>query len=211
VKAGAMGRPMPGYRVALVGTDGRESAEGELCLQLNPAPVGLMAGYLDQRDRTHELIGGDYYPTSDFARRTADGYIEFVGRTDDVFKSSDYRISPFELESALLEHEPVAESAVVPSPDPVRLAVPKAFLVLKPGHVADRAAALAIFRFIRARLAPYKRIRRIEFAELPKTISGKIRRVELRTREEAGVKSEARGIREFWEEDFPELHGQGSP
>jgi acetyl-CoA synthetase len=212
VKAGAMGRPMPGYRVALVGLDGQEGTEGELCLQLKPAPVGLMAGYLGQGGQAGETLGGAYYRTSDFARRTADGYIEFVGRTDDVFKSSDYRISPFELESALLEHGPVAESAVVPSPDPVRLAVPKAFVALKPGHAADRAAALAIFNFIRARLAPYKRIRRIEFAELPKTISGKIRRVELRASEQerAGAAAStgsgpARASREFWEEDFPEL------
>ena len=100
-----------------------------------------------------------------------------------MFKSSDYRISPFELESALIEHPAVAEAAVVPSPDPLRLAVPKAFIALAPGHAPDRDTALAIFRHCRAALAPYKRVRRIEFAELPKTISGKIRRVELRRAE----------------------------
>jgi acetyl-CoA synthetase len=205
VKAGVMGRPMPGYRVALVGLDGREAAEGELCLRLNPAPLGLMAGYLEERDNRVASPGGDYYRTSDFARVDDEGYIEFVGRTDDVFKSSDYRISPFELESALLEHEAIAESAVIPSPDPVRLMVPKAFVVLKPTAAPDRDAALALFRFIRGRMAPYKRIRRVEFAELPKTISGKIRRVELRANENSRRAANARGAREFWEEDFPEL------
>jgi acetyl-CoA synthetase len=209
VHAGAMGRPMPGYRVALVGLDGKAGVEGELCLQLNPAPTGLMAGYLDASGCNTTVRTGAYYRTSDFARRGADGYIEFVGRTDDVFKSSDYRISPFELESALLEHELIAESAVVPSPDPVRLAVPKAFVVLKAGQAADRAAALAIFRFVRARLAPYKRVRRVEFAELPKTISGKIRRVELRATEDARRAGVGRAPAEFWEDDFPELRGGG--
>ncbi|HUR57315.1 MAG TPA: AMP-binding protein [Opitutaceae bacterium] len=209
VHAGAMGRPMPGYRVALVGLDGQDGNEGELCLELNPAPTGLMAGYLDASGCNTTVRSGAHYRTSDFARRGADGYIEFVGRTDDVFKSSDYRISPFELESALLEHEPVAESAVVPSPDPVRLSVPKAFVVLKAGQAADRAAALAIFRFIRARLAPYKRVRRLEFAELPKTISGKIRRVELRATEERRRAAKGRAPTEFWEDDFPELRDGG--
>ncbi len=213
VKTGSMGRPMPGYRVALVDVDGRAGNEGELCLELQPAPVGLMAGYLDHGDRGGDVLGGTYYRTSDFARRDADGYIDFVGRTDDVFKSSDYRISPFELESALLEHEPIAESAVVPSADPVRLAVPKAFVVLKPAQrsaASERDAAREIFRFVRARLAPYKRIRRIEFADLPKTISGKIRRVELRAAEDARrAGNHGRGPREFWEEDFPELREGG--
>jgi len=107
-----------------------------------------------------------------------------VGRTDDVFKASDYRISPFELESVLIEHPAVAEAAVVPSPDPVRLAVPKAYVVLAGGWTADGATAAAIFAHCREHLAPYLRIRRLEFGELPKTISGKIRRVELRAGEQ---------------------------
>jgi acetyl-CoA synthetase len=128
-----------------------------------------------------------------------------VGRADDVFKSSDYRISPFELESALIEHEAVAEAAVVPSPDPVRGVVPKAFCILRPGRAPSRELALDIFRFIRRRLAPYKRVRRLEFASLPKTISGKIRRVELRKAEGARGVAESRRDQEFWQDDFPEL------
>lgn len=205
VKTGSMGRPMPGYRLAFVGLDDTEGDEGEVSIRLNPAPTGLMAGYLDHPANGAGVRDGEFYRTSDFARRDADGYIDFVGRTDDVFKSSDYRISPFELESALLEHESIAESAVVPSADAVRLAVPKAFIALKPGFAPERPAALAIFRFVRERLAPYKRVRRIEFSELPKTISGKIRRVELRALEAARRSENERGPCEFWEGDFSEL------
>jgi acetyl-CoA synthetase len=141
-----------------------------------------------------------HYHCGDVASMDDEGYVTYVGRTDDVFKSSDYRISPFELESALIEHEAVAEAAVVPSPDPRRLAVPKAFLVLREGHTPSRALALSIFQHIRKTLAPYKRIRIVEFADLPKTISGKIRRVELRDAETGSRPS--RGVTEFWEEDF---------
>ena len=200
-----MGKPMPGYRIALVDLDGKEGNEGEVCIKLKPAPIALMTGYIDNPERTAELLGGDYYPTSDVATRDADGYYWYVGRTDDVFKSSDYRISPFELESALLEHEAIVEAAVVPSPDAIRLAVPKAYVTLKPGVEPSRETALSILQFARDRLAPYKRIRRIEFAELPKTISGKIRRVELRGAEEKRGAVTDRRAREFWQEDFPEL------
>ena len=141
-----------------------------------------MVGYQDDPERTAEVMRDGYYHTGDVAQRDADGYITYVGRTDDVFKASDYRISPFELESVLIEHEAVAEAAVVPSPDPLRLAVPKAFVVLAAGYAPDADTARSILAFCRTRLAPYKRIRRIEFADLPKTISGKIRRVELRAR-----------------------------
>jgi acetyl-CoA synthetase len=127
-----------------------------------------------------------------------------------VFKSSDYRISPFELESALVEHPSVAEAAVVPAPDPVRLSVPKAFVMLRPGVAVERGAALALFQFVRRRLAPYQRVRRIEFAELPKTISGKIRRVELRHLEEERARTGQRGAGEFREEEFPELRAASS-
>ena len=137
-----------------------------------------------------------YYHTGDVAGRDADGYITYVGRTDDVFKASDYRISPFELESVLIEHEAVAEAAVVPSPDPVRLAVPKAYVTLAAGLEPSAEVARSILAFGRERLAPYKRIRRLEFAELPKTISGKIRRVELRgPGERAGRERNGRGPR----------------
>jgi acetyl-CoA synthetase len=205
VKVGSMGRPMPGYRIALMDHDGKDSDEGEISIALKPAPIGLMAGYMDNPERSAQLLAGDHYRTSDVAQRDEDGYFWYVGRDDDVFKSSDYRISPFELESALIEHEAIAEAAVVPSPDPIRLSVPKAFIVLAPGFEASRATALAIFRFVRDRLAPYKRIRRLEFSDLPKTISGKIRRVQLRSAEqERGAPNTPRSS-EFWEEQFPEL------
>jgi acetyl-CoA synthetase len=205
VRAGSMGQPMPGYRIVLLDTDDREADEGELAVALNPAPTGLMAGYAGDDAKTAAALGGAYYRTSDVARRDADGYYWYVGRADDVFKASDYRISPFELESALLEHPLVAEAAVVPSPDAIKLAVPKAVVVLKPGQQPSRAAALDILRFLRGRLSAYKRVRRIEFAELPKTISGKIRRVQLRQAEDERRASGQRGALEFWEEDFPEL------
>ncbi len=207
VKPGSVGKAMPGYRMNLLDPAGSEAEEGEISIRLNPAPTGLMAGYIDNPERSMELLGGDFYRTSDVARRDGDGYFWYVGRTDDVFKSSDYRISPFELENLLIEHEAVAEAAVIPSPDPIRLGVPKAYVMLKPGVPPTRETALAILRFARARLAPFKRIRRLEFADLPKTISGKIRRGQLRDAEEDRRRRNERGASEFWEEDFPELKG----
>ena len=203
LKPGSMGRPLPGYRVALLDVDGKPADEGEVSLDLAHRPVGLMVGYEDSAEKTEEAMRDGYYRTGDVASRDGDGYITFVGRADDVFKASDYRISPFELESALIEHEAVAEVAIVPSPDPLRLAVPKAYLILVAGAVAGPELAEAIFAFARRQLAPYKRVRRIEFvAELPKTISGKIRRVQLRTQE---IERQARGELEYFEEDFPAL------
>jgi acetyl-CoA synthetase len=200
-----MGRPLPGYDVVLVGVDGKVADEGEICLDLRSRPVGLMQGYLDDPQKTADVMHGGYYHTGDVASRDADGYLTYVGRTDDVFKSSDYRISPFELESVLIEHDAVAEAAVVPSPDPMRLAVPKAFIVLCAGAAPDAATARSIFAHVQARVSPFKRIRRLEFAELPKTLSGKIRRVELRQAEASRVAAGERGANEFWEQDFPEL------
>ena len=205
VKLGSMGRPLPGYRLALLDAGGQPADEGQISVALHPRPVGLMEGYLDSPEQTRAALAGDYYRTGDVASRDGDGYFWYVGRADDVFKSSDYRISPFELESALIEHAAVAEAAVVPSPDAIRLSVPKAFLVLKPGVEATEETARAIFTFARERLAPYKRIRRLEFCELPKTISGKIRRIELREREQARHQEKRRGAQEFWEEDFVEF------
>ena len=207
VKPGSMGRPMPGYQVALLGDDDQPVKEGEICLKLDPRPVGLMVGYKDDPAKTAHLMRGGFYHCGDVASVDEQGYITYVGRTDDVFKSSDYRISPFELESALIEHEAVAEAAVVPSPDPRRLAVPKAFLVLRDGRAPSRELALSIFQHIRKTLAPYKRIRILEFADLPKTISGKIRRTELSKQEKAKRQTPGHGEREFFEEDFPELRG----
>jgi acetyl-CoA synthetase len=216
VKPGSMGRPLPGYSVVLAdpvtgerrwaadsaaGQQPREpAAEGEICLDLQRRPVALMVGYRDDAERNDAAMAFGLYHTGDVASVDADGYLTYVGRTDDVFKSSDYRISPFELESVLIEHPAVAEAAVVPAPDPVRLSVPKAYVVLAAGYQPDAATAQAILDHCRQQLAPYKRIRRLEFAELPKTISGKIRRVELRRSEteQAGERS----AREFREEDF---------
>jgi acetyl-CoA synthetase len=201
VKLGSMGKPLPGYDVVLLDAEGRECEEGELALRLSPRPLGLMQGYVDDPVYTSNVTAGDFYRTGDEARRDADGYVHFVGRGDDVFKSSDYRISPFELESALLEHDAVAEAAVVPSPDPLRLSVPKAFVVLRSGVPENAETAQSIFAFCRTRLAPYKRIRRLEFCPLPKTISGKIRRVELRKREERRA-PEGRAATEFWADEI---------
>jgi acetyl-CoA synthetase len=203
VKSGSMGRPLPGYRVALFDPSDKPVKEGEICLTLEPRPTGLMQGYQGDAGGV-QAIDGAVYRTGDVAAVDDEGYLTYVGRADDVFKSSDYRISPFELESALIEHGAVAEAAVVPSPDPLRLAVPKAFLALAPGHAADRATALSIFRHCRVALAPFKRVRRLEFAELPKTISGKIRRVELRRAEAAKQRGGNRASLEFWEDDFSE-------
>ncbi|MGA7431353.1 MAG: AMP-binding protein [Xanthobacteraceae bacterium] len=201
VKPGSMGRPLPGYRVELLDADGAAAAEGEVCLNLEPRPTGLMQGY-QADDGSVRALDAAVYRSGDVAAIDDDGYLTYVGRADDVFKASDYRISPFELESALIEHPAIAEAAVVPSPDPLRLAVPKAYLALVPGHSPDRTTALSIFRHCRTVLAPFKRVRRIEFAELPKTISGKIRRVELRRAEAANRRDDKRTALEFREEDF---------
>jgi acetyl-CoA synthetase len=202
VKPGSMGRPLPGYRVELLDVQGQPAAEGELCLDLAPRPLGLMQGYLDDPARTAAVMRAGCYHTGDVAARDAEGYLTYVGRMDDVFKSSDYRISPFELESVLIEHAAVAEAAVVPSPDSLRLSVPKAFVALAAGASADAATAASILQHVRARVSAYKRIRRLEFAALPKTISGKIRRVELRRLEESRTEPAARRPQEFWEEDL---------
>ncbi|HEY0453052.1 AMP-binding protein [Actinophytocola sp.] len=208
VRPGSMGRALPGFGIALVDASGVPSDEGELCIDLSRRPVGLMVGYADDDERTDEAMRDGFYHTGDVGSRDADGYITYVGRADDVFKASDYRISPFELESVLIEHEAVAEAAVVPSPDPIRLAVPKAYVVLAAGHEASADTARSILAFAREQLAPYKRIRRLEFADLPKTISGKIRRVELRGREhEVHGDPAATVAGEYREEDFPDLKG----
>jgi len=220
VVPGSMGRTLPGYDVVLLDpATGEErlgdDAEGELCLRLSGPggrPVGLMVAYHGDDERTLESMRDGVYHTGDVASRDARGYITYVGRADDVFKASDYRISPFELESVLIEHPAVAEAAVVPSPDATRLAVPKAYVVLAPGYPPTPQTAESILAYARKNLAAYKRVRRIEFAELPKTISGKIRRVELRGREEvahgaaAGADASTRANKlEFFESDFPGL------
>jgi len=218
LKLGSMGRPMPGFSITLVDPlTGEPATEGEICVDLSPErPVGLMVGYKStgdeaDRERNEAAFDGGRYHTGDVATRDEDGYITYVGRTDDVFKASDYRISPFELESVLIEHVAVAEAAVVPAPDELRLAVPKAYVVLVAGQTPSAELAADILRHCRENLAPYKRIRRLQFAmvasesggwlaDLPKTISGKIRRVELREAEAASAGSRPEG--EYREEDF---------
>jgi acetyl-CoA synthetase len=202
---GSMGKPIPGFVVTLLDEAGAEGIEGEIAIALDPRPLGLLQGY-QQEDGSILAIGGQYHRTGDLARSDPDGRLTFIGRADDVFKSSDYRISPFEIESALLEHEAIAEVAVVPSPDSLRLVVPKAFIILAAGYRSDAASAYDVFSKMRGRLAPYKRIRRIEFVEsLPQTISGKIKRAELRQQEAHRRRDGIRTETEFWEESFPEL------
>jgi len=209
VKSGSMGRPLPGVPVVLV--DPLTNAvvegpgEGEICLDLEQQPLTLMTGYQGDAERNAEAMAGGFYHTGDVASRNEDGYITYIGRTDDVFKASDYKVSPFELESVLIEHPAVAEAAVVPAPDPVRLAVPKAYISLVPGHEPGAETARSILGYAREHLAPYLRVRRLEFAELPKTISGKIRRVELRRREAEFDGDRPAG--EYRDGDFPDLKG----
>jgi acetyl-CoA synthetase len=206
VKVGSMGRPLPGYRVQITDVDGQAAKEGEVTLVLGAdRPAGLMQGYQGEDGKVSGADGA-LYRSGDVVFADEEGYLTFVGRSDDVFKSSDYRISPFELESVLLEHEAVAEAAVVPSPDPIRLAIPKAYVLLVAGVARTPETALSIFRHLHTRLAPFKRIRRIELVtELPKTISGKIRRVQLRRLEHDDDRADALRGQEYREEDFPEL------
>ncbi len=210
IKPGSMGRPLPGVPVVLVDpvTGARVTSpdgEGEICLDLTgnggARPLNLMTGYQQDSVRNAEAMADGFYHTGDVATIDEDGYITFVGRTDDVFKASDYKVSPFELESVLIEHPAVAEAAVVPAPDPVRLAVPKAYVALAPGWEPSEETAFEILRHAREHLAPFLRVRRLEFFELPKTISGKIRRVELRAREEQG----AGAATEYRDDQFPGL------
>ncbi|PPF37955.1 AMP-binding protein [Rathayibacter sp. AY1A3] len=185
VVPGAMGRALPGVAIALVDPlTGEPASTGEICLDLSVEPVNLMSGYLGDEDRTERARADGYFHTGDVAVRAVDGTITFVGRTDDIFKSSDFKISPFEVESVLLQHPAVAESAVVPAPDEVRHSVVKAYVTLADGWEPTAETASAIFAHTRELLSSFERVRRLEFHPLPKTISGKIRRVELREREE---------------------------
>jgi len=206
LKIGSMGRSLPGYHIKVVDADGNAATEGEVALSLGAdRPAGLMQGYQTD-DGKVSGTDGEVYRSGDVVFVDDDGYLTFVGRADDVFKSSDYRISPFELESVLLEHDLVAEAAVVPTPDPIRLALPKAYVLLTAGTEPSAETAVSIFRYVHTRLAPFKRIRRIELVtELPKTISGKIRRVQLRRLEHDNDRNDKLRGKEFREEEFPEL------
>ena len=199
IKPGSMGKVMPGVDIMIVDPEtGEESDQGEITLPLEPWPYNLMSGYLGGPP-TAQADGR--YHSGDLVTRDAEGYITYLGRTDDVFKASDYKISPFELESVLMEHPAVVEAAIVPAPDPIRAAVPKAYVVLAEGYEPTGETACDILRHCRDRLAPYLRVRRVEFSDLPKTISGKVRRVVLRAREHDA----AGEIVDFRYENFPEL------
>lgn len=189
VKPGSMGKPMPGFEVAVIDDEGREVApdiEGDIAVRVRPErPVGLFREYCRNPDATANCFRGDWYVTGDRAVRDGDGYLWFVGRADDVIISAGYRIGPFEVESALVEHPAVAEAAVVASPDQMRGTVVKAFVILAPGHEPSPRLAEELQEHVKRVTAPYKYPREIEFVrELPKTISGKIRRIELRQQEE---------------------------
>ncbi len=209
LKPGSMGVPLPGVSVTLLDpVTGQPGDEGEVCLDLADRPANLMAGYYADPERTVDSMRDGYFHTGDVASRDGDGFITFIGRTDDIFKSSDYKVSPFEVESVLLEHPAVAESAVVPAPDDVKLNVVKAYVTLAPGWEPTDETALAVLRHARTALPAYERVRRIEFGPLPKTISGKIRRVELRDREAQAALSGADSRAGEWRDSqFPGLTG----
>lgn len=209
VRPGSMGVEAPGCHIEILNDDFnpvRPKTDGMVAIQVRPqnAP-GLMAGYIDPPEKNREVFVGDWYLTGDLASRDADGYFWFVGRADDVFKSSDYRISAFELESELMVHPSVREVAVVASPDPLRGYVPKAFVALKPHVAPSKDLALELFKFVREDMAPYKRPRIMQFTpELPKTVSGKIRRTELRKMESDLRDHNQRSDGEYFESDFTE-------
>lgn len=216
VREGAMGCAAPGFNVQTIGPSLLplpRGAEGQIAVRVTPErPVGLMKGYRCNRERDDDVFIGGWYLTGDVAQIDPDGYFWFVGRNDDIFKSSDYRISPFEIESELLAHPAVAEAAVVGSLDKERGGlVPKAFISLRPGFEASPALALDVFRFCRHTMAPYKRPRRIEFmADLLKTTSGKTRRADLRKYDDELRRNDSTGAQEFTESQFaPELGKPG--
>ena len=183
-KPGSMGRPMPGWHIELLDDDGNPvgvGEEGRIAIKVDPRPVGLFSGYLNNSDENHKVFSNGFYFTGDKAYMDEDGYFWFIGRDDDVIKSSGYRIGPFEVESAIMEHPAVQEAAVVGSPDVLRGLVVKAFVVLKPGNRPTESLVKDIQKQVKRVTAPYKYPRLIEFVEsLPKTISGKIKRHELR-------------------------------
>jgi acetyl-CoA synthetase len=186
VREGSMGRPMPGWDVKILDEDEHpvtRGERGEICLRTRSNPH-FPLGYWNLPEDTEEVFGGDWFHTKDAATEDEDGYIWYAGRADDVIIAAGYRIGPFEVESACLEHEAVREAAAVASPDEMRGNVVKAFIVLADGHEPSDALAEEIKHFVRDRLSAYAYPRRVEFVDdLPKTLTGKIRRIELRERE----------------------------
>jgi acetyl-CoA synthetase/medium-chain acyl-CoA synthetase len=182
VRPGSMGLPMPGHRVEVIDADGRPLPPGEVGdIAIHGRPPSLFAEYWRDPEASSACRRGEWYVTGDRATRDSDGYFWFVGRDDDVIISAGYRIGPFEVESALLEHPDVVEAAAVAAPDPDRGAIVKAFVVLRPGVAPDSRLAERLKEHVKRVTAPYKYPRAIEFVDaLPKTVSGKIRRVELR-------------------------------
>ena len=188
VRPGSMGKPAPGFTIRVVDEQGDEmpaGEEGQIAVKVKPErPVGLFKEYWKDAEEMERSFLGDWYLTGDKAYIDEDGYFWFVGRADDVIISAGYRIGPFEVESALIEHPAVAESAVVASPDDVRGEIVKAFVILAPDYVASDELMISLQDHVRTTTAPYKYPRAVEFVtELPKTVSGKLRRVELRQRE----------------------------
>ena len=185
IRPGSMGKPTPGHDVAVIAEDGAVLGAGEVGdVAVRGRPPTLFKGYYKNEEETQRSFRNEWYVTGDRAQRDDEGYLWFVGRADDVISSAGYRIGPFEVESALLEHPAVAESAVVGSPDAERGNIVKAFVVLRPGYSASEELARELQEHCKRVTAPYKYPREIEFiAELPKTRSGKIRRVELRQAE----------------------------
>ena len=203
---GSLGKPAPGYEVKLLDEtldEVKEGQDGEICVKTYPyRPLGLLAKY-DDEEKNKEVFKGCWYKTSDSAYKDKEGYYYFVGRTDDVFKSLDYRISPFEVESEIAVHPSVLEVAVTPTVDDRDRIVPKAFIVLKPEYQPTKEMALDIFRFIRNNMAPYKRPRTIEFMEeFPNTVSAKVKRRDLRAYDRGLKEKKERGKYEFYEKDF---------
>ncbi len=190
-KDGAMGRALPGCPIVLVDPlTGEQAAEGEICVDLSKHPINVMTDYVADPGRMADATAGGYFHTGDIASRDDNGYLTYLGRADDIFKTADHKISPFELESILIEHPFVVEAAIVPAPDELRQAVPKAYVALAAGIEPTAATAHDILLYARNHLGAFQRIRRIEFFDLPKTISGKIRRIDLREREERIARGE---------------------
>jgi acetyl-CoA synthetase len=191
LKPGSCGRPGPGTHIALLNDDGQPvapGADGVLCVRRDSHP-GMMQGYWNKPAQTADVFRGPWYSSGDVLSQDEEGYFWFKGRNDDVIKASGYRISPFEVESCLVAHEAVLEAAVVESPDPERGCVVKAFVVLRPNVAPTETLADAIRAHVRQMAAPYKCPRKLEFVEaLPKTPSGKIKRRELRQREQSAIR-----------------------